>query len=268
MTASKDASGTDDLDIPPLLAAGLALAAISWVAPISATLLGGQHLPADGILSLIRGTANIVIASHWSDPRAAYSQEAASVMPPAGIWWGTALLGEALLGLAVGYFVRHVEPLIARPRIGRRPGDPRGSRPRAWGRPRDFALPREDRGFTLGRLDSRTITTSEQEHVALVAPTRAGKTTRFVIPWLLEHDGPAIVTSTKRDVLDATREHRERLGTVWVYDPFSPDSARWTPLHGCENWSLALRTAHWLADATQQGDSEIASYWRGESQVA
>lgn len=265
MKPRNDGSGQDDLDILPLLAAGVALAAVSWVAPVSASLLGGQHLPGDGIFGLIRGSAAIAAEGHWSDPRAAYSADAAAVMPSGVAWWFTALLGEALIGLAVGLVVRRVEPEIARPRIGRRPGDPRGSRPRAWGRPRDFILPRDDRGFTLGRLDNRTITTSEQEHVALVAPTRAGKTTRFVIPWLLEHDGPAIVTSTKRDVLDATREHRDQLGTVWVYDPFAPDSAHWTPLHGCDDWSFSLRTAHWLADATQQGDSEIASYWRGEA---
>ncbi len=124
---------------------------------------------------------------------------------------------------------------------------------------------RNEAGFTIGRLDRRTVTTSDEEHVAVVAPTRSGKTTRCVIPWLLEHRGPAIVTSTKRDVLEATRDVRERIGRVWVYDPFREDSARWTPLVGCERWSQALRVAMWLADATQDGDSEIARYWRGEA---
>ena len=42
----------------------------------------------------------------------------------------------------------------------------------------------------------------------VVAPPRAGKTIGFVIPWLLEHDGPALVLSTKRDVYEATVAHR------------------------------------------------------------
>lgn len=95
----------------------------------------------------------------------------------------------------------------------------------------------------------------------MIAPTRAGKTTRCVIPWLLEHDGPAIVTSTNRDVIDATRTARERHGTTYIYDPFGAESMSWSPLAGCEDWSGALRQAQWLSD----GDSEIARYWRGEA---
>ena len=87
--------------------------------------------------------------------------------------------------------------------------------------------------------------------ILVIAPTRAGKTTRFVIPWLLEHDGPAIVTSTKRDVLDVTRRWRSHLGQVWVYDPFNQDTCSWDPLDGCADWSGALRQATWLADATR-----------------
>ena len=55
--------------------------------------------------------------------------------------------------------------------------------------------------FTLGQLDGRLLASEPQSHVAVIAPTRSGKTTRYVIPWLLEHDGPAVVTSTKTDVV-------------------------------------------------------------------
>ena len=52
---------------------------------------------------------------------------------------------------------------------------------------------------------------------------------------------------------------------MWVYDPFTADSCSWDPLDRCDGWSAALRQSQWLADATQEGDSEIAGYWRGEA---
>ena len=218
---------------------------------------------------LIAGTVRLAAQQRWADPASAYSAPAARQMPEADLWWlsaGGALL--ALLAIA-GLTWRRLEPAMARERLGRRPYDPRGSRPRAWARPRDLRQLTSRRktrgGFSLGKIDRRKLRTDPEAHVALIAPTRAGKTTRFVIPWLLEHDGPAIVTSTKRDVLDVTRRWRSHLGQVWVYDPFNHDTCTWDPLDGCTDWSGALRQATWLADATQQGDSEIASYWRGEA---
>ena len=50
----------------------------------------------------------------------------------------------------------------------------------------------------------------------VIAPPRAGKSSGFVVPWLLDHDGPALVLSTKRDVYEATRAaaaaHRAGVG--------------------------------------------------------
>src|SRR5206468_12772936 len=97
--------------------------------------------------------------------------------------------------------------------------------------------------FSLGRLEGRRLAADREAHVAVIAPTRSGKTTRCVIPWLLEHEGPAIVTSTKIDVVRATRRWREQLGRVTIWDPFGEESSPWTPLVGCEHWSYALRQA-------------------------
>jgi type IV secretory pathway TraG/TraD family ATPase VirD4 len=119
--------------------------------------------------------------------------------------------------------------------------------------------------FTLGRLDGHLLAADDEAHAAVIAPTRSGKTTRYVIPWLLEHDGPAIVTSTKTDVLHATQKWRAQRGRVMLWDPFGPDCVPWSPLTGCESWQFALSQAQWLADAAQTGDSEIATYWRGEA---
>ena len=259
----------DAADMLPLLAVAAALTLIALFMPTAATIAGSGALPAAPPGELVAGTVRLATQQRWADPASAYSAAAARQMPEANLWWlsaGGALL--ALLAIA-GLTWRRLEPAMARERLGRRPYDPRGSRPRAWARPRDLRQLTSRRktrgGFSLGKIDRRKLRTDPEAHVALIAPTRAGKTTRFVIPWLLEHDGPAIVTSTKRDVLDVTRRWRSHLGQVWVYDPFNRDTCTWDPLDGCTDWSGALRQATWLADATQQGDSEIASYWRGEA---
>jgi type IV secretory pathway TraG/TraD family ATPase VirD4 len=99
----------------------------------------------------------------------------------------------------------------------------------------------------------------------VIAPTRSGKTTRCIIPWLLEHDGPAMVTSTKRDLVQATGAWRAEMGDVHVWDPGAPDSACWTPLDRCEEWGYAIRQGVWLADAVGHGDHHAARFWNGEA---
>ncbi|WP_280266568.1 type IV secretory system conjugative DNA transfer family protein [Nocardia wallacei] len=58
----------------------------------------------------------------------------------------------------------------------------------------------------------------EDLHLDLMGP-RGGKSSRRVIPAVMEALGPVVATSNKRDVVDATREHRAALGDVKVFDP-------------------------------------------------
>lgn len=263
--SERRAPEADPKDVLLAVAASGVLLLMLGLLPTAVVLAASGDVPPAGVVALAIGTVRIAAQGRWSDPARAYPDDVASLMPEATTWW--LLAGAfAMVAISVGAAgVRVLEPHVARERLGRRPGDLRGARPRSWARPRDLPVKSGDVGFRIGRLDGREVCTGEEEHVAVIAPTRSGKTTRCVIPWLLEHRGPAIVTSTKRDVLEATLEAREHLGNVWVYDPFSRDSAQWSPLDGCQDWSCALRTATWLADATQDGDSEIARYWRGEA---
>jgi type IV secretion system protein VirD4 len=249
-----------------ILGGAVLLVLVCWAAPALVVLITQHHLPHLGAISASTSALRLVGEGRWSDPAAAYPRAVQHDLPGAAAYWAITL---GFLTLTIGgllLIARRVEPEIARSRLGRRAYEWRGARPRTWARPRDLRRPRNaPTGFSLGRLDGRDIFADEEAHVAVIAPTRAGKTTRCVIPWLLEHGGPAIVTSTKRDVVDATREAREEQGHVWVFDPFSSDSATWSPSAGCEDWSQALRRAQWLADASADGDSEIARYWRGEA---
>ena len=60
--------------------------------------------------------------------------------------------------------------------------------------------------------------TWEDMHIDIWGP-RTGKTTSRAIPAILDAPGAVLVTSNKRDVLDATRQPRTAAGDVWVFDP-------------------------------------------------
>ncbi|MFH8350211.1 type IV secretory system conjugative DNA transfer family protein [Streptomyces sp. NPDC018045] len=58
----------------------------------------------------------------------------------------------------------------------------------------------------------------EDTHVHIWGP-RTGKTTRLAVPPMLDHKAaPCLVTSNRRDIVDATRLPRSQHGQVWVFD--------------------------------------------------
>lgn len=96
--------------------------------------------------------------------------------------------------------------------------------------------PNDVPGVSLGRavLDSTGLYASYEDlHVDIMGP-RAGKSSSLVIPAVMEAIGPVVATSNKRDVVDATRLHRSRMGTVRVFDPQGvakePCSFYWDPI--------------------------------------
>ncbi|MCW3033341.1 MAG: Type secretory pathway VirD4 protein-like protein [Solirubrobacterales bacterium] len=146
--------------------------------------------------------------------------------------------------------------------------------PRTWAAPRDLqrlwvAGPVSGRPYLgwCGRRPARKLAAELEVQPMVVAPPRAGKTSGFVIPWLLDHHGPALVLSTKRDVHEATVDHRERLGEVWVYDPFGDErSAGFTPLVPARTWPGAIRTGEALASAAHPDASNAANeFWDKEA---
>ncbi|MGV9410379.1 type IV secretory system conjugative DNA transfer family protein [Nocardia sp. NPDC003693] len=115
----------------------------------------------------------------------------------------------------------------------------------------------------------------EDLHIDIWGP-RQGKTTSRVIPAILAAIGPALVTSNKRDVVDATRDVRENKGSpIFIFDPQDiagdpmnhDDRARnwfWDPLawidarsDGCE--MRAARLAGHFADADEGAGGGMAT---------
>ncbi len=249
-----------------MVAAAVAFVVACWLLACGETLIYAGTMPRLSVFEAVSSALRLLGGGHGADPAGAYPQQARELMPAAAGWWAAFLAMTVSVGCVGTALFMRVEPAMARERLGRRPFDLRGARPRSWARPRDLHTGDESAsvGFSVGRIDGRPVFTDEEAHIAVIAPTRAGKTTRCVVPWLDEHHGPAIVTSTKRDVLDLVGPRR-RQGDVWVFDPFSDDSTSWTPIAGCESWSYALRQANWLADASAENDSAIARYWQGEA---
>jgi type IV secretory pathway TraG/TraD family ATPase VirD4 len=148
---------------------------------------------------------------------------------------------------------------------------------RVWARHRDLkpllaAPPRtgSDEPAASGRLwvgshEGKDVLAPTATSVMVVAPTRTGKSTRLVVPNLLRWDGPAVVTSVKRDVYDLTAARRTHVGPVALFDPTGATgmpSARWSPLLSSIAFPDATKTATWLADAAAVEDRhEAAKFW-------
>ncbi|WP_392342539.1 type IV secretory pathway TraG/TraD family ATPase (plasmid) [Leifsonia sp. P73] len=96
----------------------------------------------------------------------------------------------------------------------------------------------------------------EDMHVDVWGP-RTGKTTSRAIPAILSAPGAVIVTSNKRDVLDATREVRAQKGTVWAFDPqgiaLEAPSWWWNPLSYVTDEEQAAKLANHFASGSARG---------------
>jgi type IV secretory pathway TraG/TraD family ATPase VirD4 len=112
----------------------------------------------------------------------------------------------------------------------------------------------------------------EDLHLDIWGP-RQGKSTSRVIPAILSAIGPVLATSNKRDVVDATRNVREAIGSsTFVFDPQGVAGERatwfWDPLawvdhrtEGCE--MRAARLAGHFADAETGASSDDSDSFFG-----
>lgn len=132
-------------------------------------------------------------------------------------------------------------------------------------------------GLYLGRGNTGPVLAGPEEHVLVLGPPRSGKTTRLLIPSVLRHRGPAVITSTKPDVLRTTIASRSRLGRCWYWDPsgttITPDDAetlRWSPVTDCETWDESVARAHALATAARPDHHGSEAHWieRAEALLA
>ena len=118
--------------------------------------------------------------------------------------------------------------------------------------------------------------------VAIVGPTRSGKTAECAIPAVLEWVGPAILLSVKRDLMDTTIHRRRGLGEVRVFDPgglaarnvnpavtIDPvELARWSPLREAHTASGAKKAGEAMAAWTPKAGVEGGmDFWTSQGNV-
>lgn len=122
-------------------------------------------------------------------------------------------------------------------------------------------------GVRIGRvvgLGEELYGSWEDMHVDIWGP-RTGKTTCRAIPALVEAPGAAIVTSNKRDIVDATRGVRETTGPVWVFDPqhVTGDEPTWwwNPLTYVTDVDKAARMAAVFAAYSRQPGARTDAYF-------
>lgn len=117
---------------------------------------------------------------------------------------------------------------------------------------------------------------SAQDSVGVVGPPRYGKSSGILMPTLMTWDGPAVVTSTRPDLLQFTGNRRRQLaagrsGKVHVYDPFGSVpgviSVQWSPIAGCADPSVAYRRASAMVAVVGQGVSDSGHWTAGAASI-
>jgi type IV secretory pathway TraG/TraD family ATPase VirD4 len=162
------------------------------------------------------------------------------------IHYGATIVAIALILVLIALDV--TDAIIAsraRPRTSRTPAVPAGADPVRAIR---LLAERAGGGVWLGAGEDGQWTFARPERaVLLLGPPRSGKTSGVIIPAVLAHAGPAIVTSTKPDVARATARARARDGRVWMFDPTGASSPpagleelRWSPVTSALTWDGAV----------------------------
>lgn len=218
----------------------------------------------------------------WDSPQRAFPSAGERTSAPGSLAYAlSAAIATGLLGCAALGVYRRLQRVRAGSPLGKGQRTlSRYARDRGWVQSRTWALPSDLRRLwvsaptsgrpyvgTIGRLPRRMLAAEVEVQPMVVAPPRVGKSSGYVVPWLFDHDGPALVTSTKLDTYLATVRHREALGQVWVYDPFGDEqSAGFSPLVPALSWAGALRAGEALASAAHPDQANAANeFWDKEA---
>ncbi len=97
--------------------------------------------------------------------------------------------------------------------------------------------------FRLGTHHGRALWSTPDDHVLVLGPTGAGKSSGYAVPAVLEWPGPVVVTDPKGELVTRTLAHRQRLGPAAVFAPMLAPTDRWNPLGAVVTADDALRTA-------------------------
>ncbi|MET8160331.1 TraM recognition domain-containing protein [Sphaerisporangium sp. NPDC005289] len=283
MARNETVAGRGVLDGPTDLLLFGALACLAatlvwvWMTGQVAGLLFAFSWPDTGLgdcLAILRR-----LPHHLSDPRQAWPAAARGSLPGWPGFLASALLTFAALAAATVATARRIgagrshRGFASRRELARSMSQQavldRGPvvRPSVAGT--DFTV--EDVGVRLGRARTggMPLAVSSESSVLLMSAPRQGKTSMVIIPWLHRWPGPALVTSVRKDVVEATALLRaEDDRPVLVMAPTGmigwPDLVRWSPTSGCESFEKARARADVMVTVGKSGahqDSGNAAYF-------
>lgn len=262
-------------------AAASGVAAVWGGAALALVVTGhGPGLPASAA-----ATAAGSLPAHLSDPATAWPSPYGQLLPGPVVYWlctATVVVVMTVVGVALARW-------LTGSKVGTSKRRPLGvdARPR-FAKARDLApllvrSPQSGR-FIVARFGRRLIATEatptagekrsarrgDRGALALVGPSRSGKTTAAV-SGILEWDGPAVLSSVKADLLGATQGWRSHLGHVHVYDPTGStgaSTASWSPLDQAGSVLGAQRAARALCDAAPRGGVEGGlDFWLAQAEI-
>lgn len=277
-----------ELLVVGLSGAGLLVAGVAWAgAALAATLTGSRFdaALADAFAALAE------LARHPRDPADAWPPPTRDQLPAAPLYWAA----TAAVALAASVVVAVGIRLWRGSEVGTAKRRPLGVDARAqFARRRDLAtiaVRRSSPGrFILGSA-SGTLVASEcrtdrtglgrirRPHpragdrgaIALIGPSRSGKTTA-VVSGILEWQGPAVLSSVKDDLLRVTAGWRAGQGDIAVFDPTDTTnlaSAAWSPLRAAGSTLGAQRAARALCEAAPKGKNVEGGldYWMAQAEM-
>jgi type IV secretion system protein VirD4 len=243
-------------------------------AQVASLTFGGHQPVPGGVGSGV--TAFSRLWHHLDNPKLAWSPNARTRLPgPVPMWLvlsSTELSVVALAVVVIRSFRRHQQAGSGSSQAGRAEVERHMGRKAVirhttdlYGR--EVASHREP--LALGRdatTGTRLFAKSEDYILAIGAP-RVGKGEGFVIPAVLRHRGPAVVTATRHDTYMDTAAVRADQGPVFVFDPqlLVPEATklRWNPVKGCEVPQKAILRARGFAGFAGVGPAVDGggAYW-------
>jgi type IV secretion system protein VirD4 len=271
--------GTDEMLVLAAAAGAAAIAAVVWAGAALSTLLAGAPSVPPGVAV---GEAAIRLVATPGTPRVAWPSDFAGNLPGPTVYWASTIV-VALAAAAVGVIVftrlpprrvgtikRRALGVDATPwfATGRDLAPLRVRRPE----PDRFILARHGRGLLATENGAaRGPRRGDRGAVALVGPSRSGKTTA-AITGILGWGGPAVLSSVKGDLLDATIDNRAARGNVRLYDPTASTGrqgdGRWSPIRQAGTTVAAQRAARSLCDAAPKGGVDGGlDFWLAQAEI-
>lgn len=112
------------------------------------------------------------------------------------------------------------------------------------------ALSAREIGAALGDVSGATLFKSHEDVELVICGPRSNKTSAKVVPDIIAAPGTVVATSNKPDVWVLTAGLRNRVGSVWLFDPqhitYQPQGFWWNPLAGVRDVESAARLASYF----------------------